>query len=255
MSNKFIISLPLFFLFCFFHNNLVHGQVINDRQFHWENPDINPDYNELIPKYTLGIITGVTRVSIAESEVYYKHSKISENYHPIFGFYIQKKLKNQVGLSATLSYKNLGFEAKSPHTNEYYNLTINNHYFSTEVDLLYFISRRKPRISQFSGIDLLYLLSSSEKYTNIISSHIVKCELRFDSMKDIMKRYTLSMVCGISYKFTCFIPFIIFVQLEYSVLSPTEDRILLEGDYNPLPYPYNYFNLSFKLNMPIYTIE
>ena len=251
---KYFFYIFLSLLFCLFQNNQVMGEVDKDQKVISNKKGFYDKSGEQNSKYILGIQAGVTRVNIAETG-YFKTDKIFDNYQPIVGIFLQKRLKKNIGLSGILSYKNFGFKAESSSTNYYSNLKIDNHYLSAQFDLHYFFSKKAKKISLFTGLELLYLIDSEEYYFVTISSHSFGVDLGFDSMKDILNQYSVSLVGGVSYKFNCVIPLRLFVQAEYSLLSPTRDRILKEGDYNPLPYPFKFINYSVKINIPIYNFR
>ena len=206
-------------------------------------------------KYILGIQAGVTRVNIKETGNYYfEADKFFDNYQAIVGVFLQKRIKKSIGLCGLLTYKNLGFKESSSY--DYYasNLKISNHYLSSQLEFHFFPDKAK-KISLFSGLEFLTLLFSEEKYWCRYSSHKFGEELGFDSMKKIMEPFTLSVIGGVSYEFSNIFPLCFLLQVEYNLLSPTKNRTLKEGDYNPLPYPFKYINFSFKVNIPIYYLK
>ena len=208
------------------------GEVDKDQKVISNKQGFYDKSGEQNSKYILGIQAGVTRVDISESEIYTKNAKISNNYRPIFGIFIEKKLKARIGLSGMLSYRNFGFEASRSDNDYDYDLKIDNHFLSSQIDLHYFLSSNSLKISFFAGIELLAIVLSEEQYCRRYSSFQIRDELGFARMKDIINPFFLSAVAGISYKFNCVIPLRLFVQAEYSLLSPTRNRILKEGDYN-----------------------
>jgi hypothetical protein len=252
-TQKYIISLSMSFLLCFFHNNQIHGKVIRNLQIHSEKQNVINKNSERHAPLILGVQAGVSRVSIDKTG-YFEADKIYANYQLVAGISLQKILENNFGLSSTLSYKNLGFSASSTASDYSFALKTANHYLSVQFALHYFPERINS-MSFFGGFDVLTLFSSNENYWRKYSSYEYKEDLRFDAMKKIMKRYFLSIIAGVGYKFSFQIPINIFVQTEYSMLSPTVDRQLAEGDYNPLPYPFKFMNFSITINIPIFNLK
>jgi len=251
---KYFTNIFLSFVFCLFLNNNVIGKVNKNAL-----PDKLPQTNDerIGPKYILGIQIGITKVNIMDETGFFKTNRIFNNYKPNFGIFLQNRINRRICINGILSYKNYGFEYEATYPDDSNsNLKTENHYLATQINIHYFFSPRKARISFFSGVEVLYLFDSGENYSATISSHLVREKLEFESMQDyIMNRCFISVITGLRSEFNFIIPFYFSIQADYSLLSPTQDRILKDGDYNPLPYPFEFINFSLNLNIPLHSFK
>lgn len=212
-------------------------------------------YNrDLDPKFAFGLKGGISRVGIITSFEYSKPDKITHNYHPIFGCFVEMKLIERWHLGFDMFYKQMDFQAyRYPKRGIGYEIAVELDYVSSHLVLSYRlpVTVMRPRI--FAGFEFSRLISSAERYISKYPTFQIK---GFSDMRRFMKKNTAFLIIGAGCQFSLMKRFILVLETELSIGAPTDGRYVPgEGAYDALLYPFKFFNISLVVNIPIHQIK
>jgi hypothetical protein len=249
-------NIKLIFVCIFlFSANITQGQD-NSKLYFFYNHNIKKDTKfNAEHKYDFGFKIGLTRIGIRGTNNLFKVEKISDNYKPFLGAFFLICLKPRWQFGYAIAYKQLGFKGSGIKHIPNFKFDIDINYLSSQFILNYFLSFKDPKPSLFAGIDFSTLLSSEEKYIIKYSLYQINEHLKSESMKNILKKASASFILGASSEFFILTNIYLSLETELNIISLTKERVYKEGDYNPLPYPFKFVNLSLKLMIPIYRIK
>ena len=244
----------LFIVVCIFifSANITQGQE-NDLSYFFHNDSI--ENNTVLKedyKYRVGFKIGLTRLGIYSTNKWFKVDQISNNYRLYGGAYFFALLNPKYGLEIGITYKQFGFGGESFKFNRDADFDIKINYISSQFIFNYYLLSCGARPSLYAGIDVSCLLSSQENYTTKISSFHISESLKSKQMRNILETISSSLIFGSGIDISLITRFTLSFETEFSIVSPTKNRIYKEGDYNPLPYPFKFVNISLKLRIPIY---